>query len=82
MRAVVYTNPFCQPCKATKRHLSRLKAEYTEVPLDDDLRAIFRREGFLMAPIVQAVDDEWESVAETWTGYDPDKIDEYFKGEK
>jgi hypothetical protein len=56
-----------------------LNAEWSEIPISDDIRAVFRLSGFLTAPVVEIIDDAWDMTVDTFAGYRPDKIDEYFK---
>lgn len=83
MKALVYTKPGCQPCKATKRQLTALKANWEEVELTKEKASQFRSQGFLQAPVVEVYDvmDEFgvEELEERWSGFRPDMIDDYFK---
>lgn len=83
MKAVVYTKPGCQPCKATKRRLTALGANWEEVELTDEKASQFRSQGFLQAPIVEVYDDvdEFgeEELEDRWSGFRPDDINIYFQ---
>lgn len=69
----VYTRPDCQPCKATKKKLEQLGADYTVVDVTEDADALdlIRDLGYLQAPVtvVRDGDDEIH-----WGGYAPDKL--------
>lgn len=79
--AIVHSNPSCQPCKATKRHLATLGADYTDTPIIPMTAEMFKRSGLLRAPVVEVyIQDEYGlSFEETWSGHKPDMIDKYFK---
>lgn len=83
MKALVYTKPGCQPCKATKRQLAALDANWEEVELTEEKASQFRSQGFLQAPIVEVYDamDEFgvEELEERWSGFRPDMINDYFQ---
>lgn len=68
MTITVYTAPNCQACKLTKMHLDRRHLSYSEVPMNDEIRAVAIEQGQLGAPVVQADDQLWGS-------YRPDRID-------
>lgn len=68
---IVYSQPNCQPCLQTKRHLDRIGVSYQEVNVREDEAALTKiiNMGFQAAPVVM-VDDK------AWSGYQPDRIDE------
>lgn len=65
----VYSRPNCQPCKATKRQLDRLGADYTVIDVTEDEAALdfIRGLGYSQAPVVVAGDHHW-------AGFSPDKL--------
>lgn len=69
----VYTRPNCQPCKATKRKLEQLQAEYTliDVTEDPDALDLIKGLGYLQAPVVVARIGGEEV---HWGGFSPDNI--------
>lgn len=74
----VYTQPNCQPCKATKRWLDKRGIAYQEVDITtspDDATAI-RALGFTQAPviIVSTGDAELDLM---WSGFDPNNLSKY-----
>lgn len=71
MSVIVYTNPNCQPCKATKRKLDKEGIPYSEVNIQEDEKAKerVRALGYSSAPVVMTDDDHWSS-------FRPDKIAE------
>jgi len=78
MTLTVYTQPSCQPCKATKRWLDRRGITYQEVDVTTspkDAEAI-RALGFKEAPvvIVSSGDPELDLM---WSGFDPNNLTKY-----
>jgi len=78
MTLTVYSQPNCQPCKATKRWLDRRGILYREVDVTtspDDAEAI-RALGFKEAPvvIVSSGDPELDLM---WSGFDPNNLTKY-----
>jgi glutaredoxin-like protein NrdH len=78
MTLTVYTQPSCQPCKATKRWLDRRGISYQEVDVTTspkDAEAI-RALGFKEAPvvIVSSGDPELDLM---WSGFDPNHLTKY-----
>jgi glutaredoxin-like protein NrdH len=78
MTLTVYTQPSCQPCKATKRWLDRRGISYQEVDVTtspNDAEAI-RALGFKEAPvvIVSSGDPELDLM---WSGFDPNNLTKY-----
>jgi len=74
----VYSQPRCQPCKATKRWLDSRGIVYGEVDLTtspDDAEAV-RALGFKEAPvvIVSTGDPETDLM---WSGFHPDNLTKY-----
>jgi glutaredoxin-like protein NrdH len=74
----VYSQPHCQPCKATKRWLDKNQVTYTEVDVTtspEDAEAI-RALGFKEAPvvIVSTGDPETDLM---WSGFIPDNLRKY-----
>jgi len=78
MTLTVYSQPNCQPCKATKRWLDRRGITYQEVDVTTspkDAEAI-RALGFKEAPvvIVSSGDPELDLM---WSGFDPNNLAKY-----
>ena len=78
MTLTVYSQPNCQPCKATKRWLDRRGIIYQEVDVTTspkDAEAI-RALGFKEAPvvIVSSGDPELDLM---WSGFDPNNLTKY-----
>lgn len=76
----IYSQPHCQPCKATKRWLDKRDILYREVDVTrpenaDDAEAI-RSLGFKEAPvvIVSTGDPETDLM---WSGFIPDNLTKY-----
>ncbi|MFT3661749.1 MAG: glutaredoxin family protein [Gordonia sp. (in: high G+C Gram-positive bacteria)] len=69
MSVVLYSQPGCGPCQATKRGLDRAGIEYVVVDLsiDETARAAVRALGYSAAPVVVAG-------AEHWSGFRPERI--------
>ncbi|MFC4128904.1 glutaredoxin family protein [Nocardia rhizosphaerae] len=57
----MYTQPDCQPCKATKRTLDKLGAEYTLIDVTEEPDAIdaIRALGYQQTPVVVVGDEHW-----------------------
>lgn len=68
----VYTKPGCVQCNATYRKLDAKGINYKviDVSLDDEALAITKELGYMQAPVVVTDTDHW-------SGYNPDKIEEY-----
>ena len=66
----VYTKNNCQPCRLTKRELTKVGVEFQEVNLDENpaLAAELAAEGFLSAPVVKT------SEGASWAGFAPAKV--------
>lgn len=65
----VYTAPACAQCRATKRKLNSLGADYTEVNVRDNNEALdyVHSLGYESAPVVVAGNDHW-------FGFRPDRL--------
>lgn len=74
MAIVVYKKPSCRQCKQTIQALDRKGLDYELIDISEDENALaFVKDlGYLQAPVI--VTDE-----NHWSGYDPDKIDEYYE---
>lgn len=78
------TRSYCAPCKATSRRLATNGVEPVRVAVDDDsptTRQIvdeLKADGFLESPVVKIIDEHGQYV-DSWSGYRPDKIDQYTK---
>ena len=69
----VYSQPACHACVMTKRHLDRRGIAYTELPINDDVRAAAMELDIASAPVVCVSIDGVES---WFGGYRPDRLDE------
>lgn len=69
MPVKVFTTEGCQPCKATKKKLTKEGIKYEEVSLDgnEEAKAQVKALGYGSAPVVISDDDHW-------AGFQPDKI--------
>jgi len=67
----VYSQPNCQPCKATKRKLDQLGVNYRAVDVADDETALatIRGLGYQQTPVVVAGEQHW-------SGYRPHMLEE------
>ena len=78
MNVTVYTQPGCQPCKATVRMLTRLGVpfEVLDVRADKAAGEYARSLGFLETPVVVA---SWGGAfsdhTQTWAGFHPELIE-------
>ncbi len=65
----VYTAPACAQCRATKRKLNSLGADYTEINVREDNEAFdyVQSLGYDSAPVVVAGGDHWY-------GFRPDRL--------
>jgi glutaredoxin-like protein NrdH len=72
---IVYTQPFCQPCRHVKELLTRLGVafETKDISRDADAQAEFERLGFRSTPVT-VIDGE------AIVGYAPVHIEELLKG--
>ena len=73
IHVTVYSSPACHACTLTKRHLDKRGIPYTEVLIDDDVRAAAYELDITSAPIVCVSVDGVEGY---WGGYRPDRLDE------
>jgi glutaredoxin-like protein NrdH len=74
----VYTQPHCQPCRATKRWLDKRGIEYRTVDVSqspDDLAAI-KYLGYQQAPVVIVSSGDPETDLH-WSGFDPISLGRY-----
>lgn len=74
----IYTQPSCQPCKATKRWWDRRGIRYQEVDITSspkDAEAI-RALGFKEAPVVIVSNGDAEMDL-MWSGFDPNNLTKY-----
>ncbi len=71
-KMVVYVKPSCVQCTATFRALDSKGLEYEVLDLSEDPVALaeVKALGYLQAPIVITDEDHW-------SGFRPDKIDQY-----
>lgn len=78
MQITVYSQPSCQPCKATKRWLDKRGISYHEVDVTtspDDLAAI-KSLGYKSAPVVIVSTGDPE-IELHWFGFDPNNLSKY-----
>lgn len=76
MKIVIYSNPNCGPCIATKSALKRAGVEYTEGNTAEAAETL-RSFGFSSAPVVIV---HTESGTHGWNGYRPDLIGKLVAG--
>lgn len=80
MTLTLYSKPDCQQCKASDRRLTANQGEgsfaYVDMSEDPDAMALVKDLGYLQAPVILVTNDDGSQV-EHWSGYRPDKIDEY-----
>lgn len=71
MTVTLYTQPGCQPCKATYRRLTDKGVEFDvrDVSVSESALEEVRALGYQMTPVVVT-----ES-GEHWSGFDPSRID-------
>ncbi|WP_432482624.1 glutaredoxin domain-containing protein [Kineococcus esterisolvens] len=75
MNVTVYSQPACQPCRATKRLLEAEGIPFVEVDTstDPDVAAALIALGHTTSPVVTVTDGE--SVQDQrWEGFRPDRI--------
>jgi len=72
LKVVVYTQPSCVQCDATKRTMQKHGVEFTEEPLQErpEVLELAQREGWTAAPIVLVEDGDWGA----WSGFNPGNI--------
>lgn len=79
----VYTQPNCQPCKATKRWMDKRDHLYHEVDITkspEDAEAI-KALGFKQAPVVVVSNGDPETDL-MWSGFDPINLEKYVHSTK
>ena len=71
----VYGKPSCVQCTATSLKLGRLDLEYsyTDVSTDESALEFTKSLGFMQAPVV-VVRSADGGIADTWSGFNPDKL--------
>ena len=78
MQITVHSKTTCVQCRATERHVDSKGIEVNHVNLEenlDTLKALTDR-GLAQAPVVLVFDENGAEI-DHWTGYRPDKLDEY-----
>lgn len=72
LEIIIGTLPNCQPCKFTKRQLTKRGFAYTEVSLtdSDELATVVEAHGYKQAPVVLVT-----STGESWSGFRPERVD-------
>lgn len=68
----VYSQPYCPPCRNTKRALDRYGIPYAEKPVADRLEE-FKSRGFVSSPVV-IVTDESGAELRAWSGFRFDEL--------
>lgn len=65
----VWTKSNCVQCEQTKKQLTKLDIEFTEMNLEEDIDQLeaFKEQGLMAAPIV-------ETEVGTWSGFRLDKL--------
>ena len=79
----VYTQPACQPCRATKRWLDKRGIIYRTVDLTespDDMAAV-KALGYAAAPVI-VVSGRDPEMDLHWQGFDPNNLTKYATNEK
>jgi glutaredoxin-like protein NrdH len=68
----VYTKPNCVQCNMTKRHMDKIGVKYRTVDITEDKEALNKliELGYKSAPVVMT------EGGQTWSGFQPAKIDE------
>ena len=76
-KVTVFSKPDqqCRPCWATKKRMDSKGIEYIslDVTTDPDAEAKAKSYGYMQTPIV--VVDFADGSQESWSGFDPDRID-------
>lgn len=76
-KVTVFSKPDqqCRPCWATKKRMTEKGVVFTprDVTVDKEAEDEAKTYGFMQTPIV--VVDFSDGSQETWSGFDPDKID-------
>ncbi|WRS29208.1 glutaredoxin-like protein NrdH [Actinomycetaceae bacterium MB13-C1-2] len=69
-QVLVYSQPHCGQCEATKRALAKHGIAFTEIDLTTDPEALARVKaaGWMRAPVVETPDGQ------AWSGFRPDRI--------
>ena len=65
----IYSQPGCQPCRMTKKALTRAGVDYTDIDVTQDAKALayIKSLGYQAVPVVEAN-------GEHWYGYNTDKL--------
>lgn len=76
MNVTVYSQPGCTQCKATYRGLDKKGVTYNVIDVSEDPEALALTKslGHMRAPVVVAF--KGEEIADHWSGYNPEKIEE------
>ena len=76
-KVTVFSKPDqqCRPCWATKKRMDEREIKYIsrDVTTDPDAEAEAKSYGYMQTPIV--VVDFADGSQESWSGFDPDRID-------
>jgi glutaredoxin-like protein NrdH len=78
VKVTVYTQPGCQPCRATIRLLTNRSIPFHEVNVREDVAAaeFVRSLGFKETPVVVASwPGQYSEHTETWAGFHPELIE-------
>lgn len=76
MSVTVFTKPGCVQCNATYRALDKKGIEFTKTDTSQDAEALeyLREAGHMQMPVVEIRDEEGV-LQDSWTGFNPDKIE-------
>lgn len=79
MNITLFSKPACQQCTASERKLTKNKVVFSKVNLETEPEtlAALKEDGYMQAPILEVTDEAGNRV-DIWSGFRPDKIDEYF----
>jgi glutaredoxin-like protein NrdH len=78
MKVEVYSKPACVQCVQSKRMLEKFNINYVEYDVIDNADAydfVVNILGYRAAPVIVIRNSEGE-VAESWSGFNPDKLSE------
>ncbi len=78
MKIQLLSKPACVQCTASKRALDSNGAKYTTTDLTQDTEALATAKGlgYLQAPVI-VVRDASDNIVDHWSGFRPEKINEY-----
>lgn len=73
MNVLIYTQPACSACEATKEFMEMSDITYQTVPMNAENRDRFRDAGFRQAPVVEILKDD--ELVDVWAGFQYEKIE-------